>query len=110
MRYNMIVFYFRLLNFHVLNSAYFSTEYFITLILYRRSLDTFYYHRHSCDFRYTVAINMTVVKVVLIIIIVIKPVMINVTVLCFVCSPFMQIAVVYYKEPFNIDFLKQVPI
>ena len=29
--------------FHVSNNALFSTEYFSTLILYRRSIDTFYY-------------------------------------------------------------------
>ena len=41
MPYN-IIFYFRLLYFPVSNGALFSTQYFNTLILYRRSLDTFY--------------------------------------------------------------------
>ena len=41
MPYNIIL-YFRLLCFHVANCALFSTYYFSTLILYRRSLDTFY--------------------------------------------------------------------
>ena len=39
--YNIIL-YFRLPYFHVSNNALFSTWYFSTLILYRRSLDTFY--------------------------------------------------------------------
>ena len=42
MPYN-IIFYIRLPYFHVSNSALFSTKYFSTLILYRRSLGTFYY-------------------------------------------------------------------
>ena len=42
MPYNIIL-YFRLLCFHVSNSALFSTEHFSTLILYKRSLDTFYF-------------------------------------------------------------------
>ena len=41
MPYNIIL-YFRLPYFHVSNCALFSTQYFSTLILYRRSLDTFY--------------------------------------------------------------------
>ena len=41
MPYNRII-YFRLFYFHVSNSALFSTQYFSTLILHRRSLDTFY--------------------------------------------------------------------
>ena len=42
MPYNIIL-YFRLLYVHVSNCALFSTLYFSTLILYRRSLDHFYY-------------------------------------------------------------------
>ena len=42
MPYNIIL-YFRLPYFHVSNYALFSTWYFNTLILYRRSLDTFYW-------------------------------------------------------------------
>ena len=42
MPYNMMLLYFRLPYFHVSNSALFSTYYFRTLILHRRSLDTFY--------------------------------------------------------------------
>ena len=38
------ILYFRLSYFHVSNSALLSTSYFSTLILYRRSLDTFYYY------------------------------------------------------------------
>ena len=41
MAHNMIL-YFRLPYFHVSNCALFATYYFSTLILYRRSLDTFY--------------------------------------------------------------------
>ena len=41
MPYNIIL-YFRLPYFHVSNIALFSTKYISTLILYRRSLDTFY--------------------------------------------------------------------
>ena len=41
MPYNIIL-YFRLIYFHVSNCALFSTKYSSTLILYRRSLDTFY--------------------------------------------------------------------
>ena len=38
-----MIFYFRLPNFHVANSTLFFTYYFSTLILHRRSLDTFSY-------------------------------------------------------------------
>ena len=43
MPYNIIL-YFRLIYFHVSICALFSTYYSSTLILYRRSLDTFYTH------------------------------------------------------------------
>ena len=39
-----LLLYIRLPYFHVSNSALFSTKYFSILILYRRSLDTFYWH------------------------------------------------------------------
>ena len=45
MPYNIIL-YFRLPYFHVSNSAIFSTQFFSTLILYTRSLDTFYCEHH----------------------------------------------------------------
>ena len=38
----MIIFYFHLSYFHILNSALFSSWYLTTLILYRRGLDTLY--------------------------------------------------------------------
>ena len=41
MPYNMIILYFRLPYLHIKNSALFSTQYFSTLILYRRSLETY---------------------------------------------------------------------
>ena len=48
----MIILYFRLPFFNVPSSSLFSTEYFSTLILYRRSLDAFYWDPTSIQFRF----------------------------------------------------------
>ena len=59
MPHDMMILCFRLPYFHVSNSALFFTHYFSTLILHRRSLDTFYLNLMSLSYGAIYKVTMT---------------------------------------------------